>query len=118
MLSGQRYIISDDAPEVIVVHDEPNKPLENTIAIIAQCDVVVSVDTGFANLAAAMGANTFFLLKKENCDMRWGTLGGTTPWYSSAVLLRQEAEGDWSRPLDELRKFFFYRDEKLAINSN
>ncbi len=101
-------IIPDDAPNIIVVHDDKDKPLKNTMAIIAQCDAVVSVDTGYANLAAAMGTRTFFLLKKENCDMRWGTQRNITPWYDSAVLLRQEVEGDWGKPLDELREFFFY----------
>ncbi|HLG71064.1 MAG TPA: hypothetical protein VK009_11630, partial [Chloroflexota bacterium] len=56
-------------------------------------DLVVSVDTFLAHLAAAAGARTWVLLP-EPADWRWAT-GPRTPWYPAARLFRQPAPGAW-----------------------
>jgi hypothetical protein len=72
------------------VHD-----FADTAAIIANLDVVVSVDTSVAHLAGAMGKPVFLLDRYDNC---WRWLHGRTdsPWYPSMTIFRQPRPGDWS----------------------
>jgi len=85
--------------------------LENfadTAAIIALCDLVISVDTAVAHLAGAMGRPLWMLLPFAP-DWRWTLDGDTSPWYPTARLFRQTALGDWdgviARVGDELGRF-------------
>ncbi len=61
-------------------------------------DVLISVDTGIAHLAGALGVPVWILVSHVP-DWRWGATGSTTPWYPTARLFRQSARGDWSRVL-------------------
>ena len=78
----------------------------DTAAIIALLDVVISVDTAVAHLAAALGKPVLILLPHA-ADFRWMRGRDDSPWYPTAQLLRQPAFGDWdsvvARVGDELR---------------
>jgi Flp pilus assembly protein TadD len=66
----------------------------DTAALLAQMDVVITVDTAVAHLAGALGITTYVLL--PYCpDWRWGVTGTNTPFYRSLILLRQPVPGDW-----------------------
>ena len=70
-----------------------------TAAVMANLDLVVSVDTSIVHLAGAMGRPVHLLLPYV-ADWRWGRPGvNATPWYPSVKLCRQDAPGDWSGPL-------------------
>jgi tetratricopeptide (TPR) repeat protein len=62
--------------------------------LIANLDLVISVDTSIAHLAGAMGAPVWILLP-WNAEWRWMTDRADTPWYASARLFRQPARSDW-----------------------
>jgi tetratricopeptide (TPR) repeat protein len=66
-----------------------------TAALIEQMDLVISVDTAVAHLAAAMGKPTWVLLA-HNADFRWLLGRSDSPWYPSVQLFRQPEIGDWS----------------------
>jgi hypothetical protein len=62
--------------------------------LIANLDLVISVDTSIAHLAGAMRVPVWILLP-WNAEWRWMTDRADSPWYESARLFRQPARGDW-----------------------
>lgn len=73
----------------------------DTAGLIANLDLVISVDTAVAHLAAAMGKKTWTLLPQV-ADWRWGMQGDATPWYPHMRLFRQQIAGDWSAAIERL----------------
>jgi Flp pilus assembly protein TadD len=71
----------------------------DTAAIIANLDLVVSVDTAVVHLAGAMGKPVFLLDRYDNC---WRWLSGRTdsPWYPGVTIFRQQKLGDWTAPME------------------
>ncbi|TAL61099.1 MAG: tetratricopeptide repeat protein, partial [Legionella sp.] len=74
-----------------------------TAALIACLDLVITVDTSIAHLAAAMGKEVWILLP-VNADWRWFLLRADSPWYPNVKLFRQETLGDWDIPLTRIKK--------------
>lgn len=62
--------------------------------LIANTDLVLSVDTAIAHLAGALGHPLWVLLPWQ-AEWRWMTCRHDTPWYDSARLYRQASRGDW-----------------------
>ncbi len=66
----------------------------DTAAIIANLDLVISVDTSVPHLAGALG-KPVWLLDRFDTDWRW-LLGRTDcPWYPTMRIFRQTSFGDW-----------------------
>jgi hypothetical protein len=68
---------------------------DDTAAVLALCDLLVTVDTAPAHLAGAMGRPVWVLVPFAP-DWRWTLEGETTPWYPNMRIFRQAALGDWS----------------------
>jgi hypothetical protein len=77
------------------------KDFSDTAALAASCDLVISIDTGVAHMAAGMGLNTWVLLPFFS-GWPWA-MGETTPWYPQARLWRQTASDDWSGVLAAMK---------------
>lgn len=75
----------------------------DTAALVELLDLVVTVDTAVAHLAAAMG-KPVLLLAAYNPTWRWLLGRGDSPWYPTVRLLRQTAIGDWSAGLSVVRE--------------
>jgi ADP-heptose:LPS heptosyltransferase len=65
-------------------------------------DIVVSVDTSVAHLAASLGKPTWVLLPYVP-DWRWLRNTDASPWYDSVKLYRQNEKRKWEDVLDRLR---------------
>lgn len=63
-------------------------------ALIDTLDVVISIDTGAAHLAAALGAKTWVLLRHAG-DWRYGITGDTCAWSPTMRLFRQDESRRW-----------------------
>ena len=68
----------------------------DTAGLIANLDVVTSVDTATAHLSAALGKPTWIMLNNYAPCWRWLLNRDDTPWYATARLFRQPAMGDWA----------------------
>ncbi|MDN0084852.1 tetratricopeptide repeat-containing glycosyltransferase family protein [Crenobacter sp. SG2305] len=68
----------------------------DTAALVANLDLVISVDTAVAHLAGALGKPCWVLLPDYRTDWRWLTDRSDTPWYPERMrLFRQPPGGDW-----------------------
>lgn len=74
----------------------------DTAGLIAAMDLVITVDTSVAHLAASMGKPTWILLPFSS-DFRWLLDREDSPWYASARLYRQSTEGDWDAVLNKVK---------------
>lgn len=75
--------------------------LSDTAALIANLDVVITVDTAVAHLAGALGKPTWLLLPYAP-DWRWMWNREDSPWYPTMRLFRQTTPGDWSGPIQRV----------------
>ena len=66
----------------------------DTAAILKNCDLLLSADSGVVHLAGALGVPTWVALRWVP-EWRWGLKGYTTPWYKSLRLFRQAENGNW-----------------------
>ncbi len=87
---------------------DPGLSLEGfatTARVLAQLDLVITVDTAMAHLVGAMGRPGWVLLP-WSADPRWLSATPTTPWYPSLRLFRQGRGGDWNGAVDQLLAAF------------
>lgn len=77
----------------------------DTAALIANLDLVITVDTAVAHLAAAIGKPCWIMLPDHMTDWRWLAGREDSPWYPGTVrLFRQAQGGDWSGVAAEVKK--------------
>jgi tetratricopeptide (TPR) repeat protein len=73
-----------------------------TAALIACLDLVITVCTSVAHLAAAQGCPTWVLLSAVP-DWRWLLDRDDSPWYPTARLFRQTTAGDYEGVVERIR---------------
>ena len=75
----------------------------DTAGLIAQLDLIISIDTSVAHLAAAMGKPLWLLLPLVP-TWRWLRNGEESPWYPTMRLFRQTQSGDWTELIQRVEK--------------
>jgi hypothetical protein len=66
----------------------------DTAALLAELDLIITVDTAVAHLAGAMGRPVWLALPFAP-DWRWLLHREDSPWYPSMRLFRQLQPGAW-----------------------
>ncbi|MDB5808186.1 MAG: hypothetical protein JWN94_308 [Betaproteobacteria bacterium] len=85
-----------DWPEAIVNYDE-------TAALVAALDLVISVQTAVVHLAGALGTPAWVMLQAA-CEWRYGQHGESMPWYSSVRLFRQARQSEWNPVISDVTR--------------
>jgi tetratricopeptide (TPR) repeat protein/glycosyltransferase involved in cell wall biosynthesis len=105
-LSGGRVV--DLSPHLTDFRD--------TAAAIEQLDVVLTVDTSVAHLAAALGCETWIMITHVP-DFRWMIGRDDSPWYPTVRLFRQPAPRDWASVMDNVRRALEARLSAAPLSS-
>ena len=84
------------------------KDFSDTAGLIEQLDLIISVDTSTAHLAAAMGKQVWLLNRFDTC-WRWLLDTEASPWYPTLTIFRQKRPGDWASVMKKVK-------EMLRIN--
>ena len=74
-----------------------------TAQLLKSIDLLITVDTGIAHLACAMGIPTWILLD-YSCDYRWGTAGSSSNFYPSVKLFRQKNRKSWDEVFKQINQ--------------
>jgi hypothetical protein len=82
---------------------------DDVAALVVCVDHVVTIDSGPAHLAGALGVPTSLMIDHVSAWF-WGKETVRTPWYDSVQLYRQPQVGDWAAVLVDVRS----RLERLA----
>jgi Glycosyltransferase family 9 (heptosyltransferase) len=79
------------------IHDHADQlsDFADTAALISLLDLVITVDTAVAHLAAALGKPVWLMLPFIP-DYRWLLRREDSPWYPSMRLFRQDRLHDWA----------------------
>jgi len=83
------------APSGVIDYMPGVTDFADTAALIANLDLVISVDTAAVHLAGAMGKPVWMLDRFDPC-WRWLTDRSDSPWYKTLRIYRQPAAGDWA----------------------
>jgi hypothetical protein len=82
---------------------------ERTIALVAELDLVITVDTSIVHLCGSMGVPTIMIQPLCETDFRWGNAAGPNYWYPSVHVVNNS---NWDVAFTEVRAL---ASEKLGI---
>ncbi|OUR64126.1 hypothetical protein A9Q77_12180 [Marinomonas sp. 42_23_T18] len=82
-------------------------------AAISQMDLIISIDSGGAHLAGALGCPVIVMIDKL-CDWRW-QIGRS--WYESMTLYQQQTQNQWQPVLEQVSTDFNQRVDSLLASS-
>ena len=89
---------------------------DDTAALVAELDLVITVDTSVAHLAGALGRPVWILLPFAP-DWRWRLGTEDSHWYPTARLFRQSRPGDWVGVVERLVKHLVEDRQSLVSAS-
>lgn len=106
-ISGADVDLLRGRPEILTFGDALND-FSEAAALVSRLDLLISIDSSMAHLAGALGKPVWVLLR-HTPDCRWLIDRKDSPWYPTARLFRQNANGNWNdvvhRVSTELQKF-------------
>jgi tetratricopeptide (TPR) repeat protein len=87
----------------IVRHGESLTDFADTAALLANLDLLISVDTAVVHLAGALGKPVWVMNRYAPC-WRWLRGRSDSPWYPTARLFRQSTFGNWAGVVEQVRQ--------------
>jgi len=83
--------------------DEEHGRFMDTVALIENLDLVISVDTAVIHVAGALGKPAWVILPSSP-DCRWYFEGEKTQWYPTMRMFRQSKYADFATPINKIKK--------------
>jgi len=77
------------------------KDFSDTASLVANLDLVITVDTAVAHLAGALGKPVWILSRFDGC-WRWLDGREDSPWYPTARLFHQKTAGQWDDVIERV----------------
>jgi hypothetical protein len=111
----RRHTAPTELPAGLALHDWTADfvDMSDTAGLIANLDLVVSVDTSVAHLVGAMGREVWTLLP-FNAEHRWLTARDDTVWYPTMRLFRQRRPRDWTGVVQRIRNELLLKAHALC----
>ncbi len=81
--------------------DNTNGRFMDSAAVIANLDIIITVDTAIAHLAGGLGKEVWMLLPYSS-DCRWYLQSDRSPWYPTMRIFRQPEPGNWKVVMDKI----------------
>jgi hypothetical protein len=91
--------VADSTLRLKVIDHKPPLDFNETAAMLASLDLVITVDTSVAHLAGALGRPVWVLLAFAP-DWRWMLNRPDSPWYPTMRLFRQSNPKEWGPVVD------------------
>jgi hypothetical protein len=88
--------------QIIDFHEEL-EDFTDTAALVINMDIILTVDTSVAHLAAALGMKVWLLIPFAP-DWRWLLSAETSPWYPNVRIFRQSKPHDWTGALQKVEQ--------------
>jgi hypothetical protein len=80
--------------------------IDGLLSIINACDVIITVCNSTAHLAGAAGKEVLLLTPYSVGKFwYWQDLDGTSLFYPTVKVFKQQIQGDWSSPLNQIKTF-------------
>ena len=97
--------------------DNGENIFEDTIGILQNIDLVISIDSSLVHLSSTLGIKTFALL--HFCpDWRWNLMTKEFSWYDNLKIYRQEEVNKWDSIFSLLKKDLVSFLENSKHNTN
>ncbi len=90
-----------NGPNIIDFTKELND-YSDTAALIANLDLVISVDTSVVHMTGAIG-KPIWILNRFDTDWRWFVDRSDSLWYPTATIFNQPSYGDWDAVVEDVR---------------
>ena len=90
-----------NGPNIIDFTKELND-YSDTAALIANLDLVISVDTSVVHMTGAI-AKPIWILNRFDTDWRWFVDRSDSLWYPTATIFNQPSYGDWDAVVEDVR---------------
>ncbi|MGD0766751.1 MAG: tetratricopeptide repeat-containing glycosyltransferase family protein [Tepidisphaeraceae bacterium] len=87
----------------LIDHTSELHDFADTAAMLANLDLIITVDTAVAHLAGALARPAWVLLPYMP-DWRWMLDRADSPWYPSLRLFRQKTRGDWAEVMERVKR--------------
>jgi FkbM family methyltransferase len=73
-------------------------------ALVAQLDLIISVDTGIVHVAGALGVPCWVMIPRIETDWRWLNDRDDSPWYPKGMrIFRQTTASGWDDVLENIK---------------
>ena len=98
-------------------HDQNLKDFTDTAALMAEMDLIISIDTATAHLAGALNTPTLLLIP-DPPDFMALIAVTQSPWYPNTTLLRQNKRHNWQAPINAAANLIQALSNKKSLSNS